>query len=155
MKVVRLPAPHTHRNPRNIPGSRFYFLAEWPPGPQCGRKDYVNKNRNYAIGNGIRNIPACYRVPQTREPPLASARCTGKLKSSSSPRCCHTKQGSFHKYYFDSWFHSVRLQVGLKKLGIKCSRIASFNRLSGSKFCTHKDIKRNKRKGLLRRVSGS
>jgi len=41
MKVVKLSALRTGRfySLENIPGTHFYYS----PGPQCGRKDYVNE----------------------------------------------------------------------------------------------------------------
>jgi hypothetical protein len=47
------------------------YCAESTPGPQYGRKDYVNKHFNDTIGNQTRDFPACFAVPQTTAPPRA------------------------------------------------------------------------------------
>ena len=60
----------THRPslpPREYSWYSFLLEAESTPGPQCGRKDYVNDT----IGNRIRDLPACSAVPQPAAPPRA------------------------------------------------------------------------------------
>jgi len=42
----------------------FLLEAESTPGPQCGRKDYVNKNSNETFGNRTRDLPVFRVVPQ-------------------------------------------------------------------------------------------
>ena len=61
MKVVRLSALRTGRlYPRKYPWYSFLLEAESTPGPQCGRKDYVNENiSNDTLGNRTRDLPIC------------------------------------------------------------------------------------------------
>jgi hypothetical protein len=63
----------THRSPLSTKKYSWYsFLseAESTPGPQCGRKDYVNeKNSTDTIGNRTRDLPVSSTVPQLTAPP--------------------------------------------------------------------------------------
>jgi hypothetical protein len=75
MKVVRLSAIRTGRlyppppPPRKYSWSSFLLEAESTPGPQCGRKDYVNeKNSTGTIGNRTRDLPVCSAVPKPPRP---------------------------------------------------------------------------------------
>jgi len=65
IKVVRL---SSFRTGRLYPSkySRYSFLLEneSTPGPQCGRKNYVNDR----IRNRTRDLPACSAVPQPTAP---------------------------------------------------------------------------------------
>jgi len=70
MKVVRLSALRTGRlnpPPRKYSWYSFLLEAESTPGPQCGRKDYVNVSNT--IGNWTRDLPTCSAVPQPTAPP--------------------------------------------------------------------------------------
>jgi hypothetical protein len=42
----------------------FLLEAESIPGPQCGWKDYINKNSNDTIGNQSRDLPVCSAVSE-------------------------------------------------------------------------------------------
>ena len=62
-RVVNL----THRPPsppRKYPWYSFLLEAESTPGPQCGRKDYVNGKFQDTIQNWIRDFPDCSVVPR-------------------------------------------------------------------------------------------
>jgi hypothetical protein len=82
----------THRpplSPRNYSWYSFLLEAESTPGPQCGRKDYANKNSSDTIGNRTSDLPACSTVPQSAAPS-----CTvdvGSLSNNDSVTFVHTK----------------------------------------------------------------
>jgi hypothetical protein len=60
-------------SPQKYSWYAFLLEAESTPGPQCGRKDYVNKKPNNTIRNRTRDLSACSAVPQTTAPPRASS----------------------------------------------------------------------------------
>jgi hypothetical protein len=54
--------------PGNIPGAHFRLEVQSIPEPWRGRKEYVNKNSNDAIGNRTRDLPTCSAVTQPTAP---------------------------------------------------------------------------------------
>ena len=70
MKVVRLSALRSGRlyPERNIPGPHFWLRLSRPPGPQCGRKDYVNEK--YELHHRESN-PRSSDLPQPTTLPCA------------------------------------------------------------------------------------
>jgi hypothetical protein len=49
---------------RNYSWYSFLLEAESTPGPECGRKGYINDKFNYTIGNRSRDLPVGSAVPQ-------------------------------------------------------------------------------------------
>ena len=80
MNAVRLSALHTGRlYLRKHSWYSFLLEAESTPGPQYGRKDYVNeKKSNDTIWNRTRDLSAYSAVPQLTAPPAA---CPTQSKS--------------------------------------------------------------------------
>jgi hypothetical protein len=71
MNVVKLSASSTDRlyTPGNIPGSRLCYSLSRTQGPQCTRKDYLNKAYNKTGRNRTRNLRACSAAPHPTAPP--------------------------------------------------------------------------------------
>jgi hypothetical protein len=64
--------PHTPLLPRKYSWYSFPLETESTPGPECDRKDYVNKKFHGSIGNWTRDLLVCSTVPQPAVPPRAS-----------------------------------------------------------------------------------
>jgi len=84
MKFIRLSALRTDRLYPKNKYSRYSFPldAESTPGPQCGRKNYVNKKIcSETIGNQTHDLQASSAVPQPTAPP-----CVGAIMLASKGR---------------------------------------------------------------------
>ena len=73
----------------------FLVEAKSTPGPQCGWKDYVNKNSNDTIGNRTRDLPACSAMPQLTAPPCAPNNNNNKVNNKVNNRI-KTRRDTVH-----------------------------------------------------------